>query len=142
MRRAILVVFLIASPGMAQVQVGTPYRPGEDQLYPSYSGHLSFRPNYAYDGGLVWGSPRTATTGNEWRVYSWNEQPKLRGPGSFNRPAGYFYYPHYPGLSYSNPPDIRPDVYELPPPPLTPYHDPYFEERIWHDLDDYEYWGW
>jgi hypothetical protein len=141
MRRAILLVCLIASPALAQVQIGTMHRSGE-RFYLSNSGQASV-PGYWYDGPLV---PRTAASAYEWRVYSPNEQLRMRSFGSSHRPAGYFYYPNYPGLSYSNPQDVRPPQYVLPPTVTTPYHDPFFDEKFWEDLgagrDVYDYWGW
>jgi len=136
MRRAILLVCLFALPDVVQGQVGPMYGPGEDQLYPSYSGQLYFRPYYGYGGTVVQGVPRAGIGGNVW-----GNRPDWGRTGSPRRPAGYFYYPNYPSFRYSNPPDIRPQEYVLPPVTRTPYHDPYFEERAWYD-EDYDYWGW
>lgn len=144
MRRAILLVCLFAFPGVAQAQVAPMYGPTGD---PYYRGPVYVRPPYTsyygYDGGVVPGLPRAAAG----RYFSSfgpsgyvNNQPELRGTVPPRRQAGYFYYPNYPELTYPRP-DIRPQVYVIPPPPLTPYHDPYFEERIWYD-DNYDYWGW
>ena len=141
MRRAILLVCLIASPALAQIQVGTMYR-GGDRFYPSKSGELSVQGKW-YDGALV---PRPATSANEWRVYSLNEQLRLRATDSHHRPAQYFYYPNYPSLIYPNPQDVRPPQYVLPPMSRTPYHDPFYDERFWDDIeqgrDVDDYWGW
>jgi hypothetical protein len=32
--------------------------------------------------------------------------------------------------------DARPDSYVIPTPRITPYHDPYFEEHLWEDLEE------
>lgn len=142
MRRAILLACLFALPGVAQGQVGPEYGPSGELFYRApvsiYPSHNAY---YGYHDGIVQGTPRATTTGNVWSNNSWNVRPNWRQTGQYRHHARYSYLPQYPGLIGSNRPNARPDVYVVPPPTVTPYHDPYFEERIWDD-DDYNYLGW
>jgi hypothetical protein len=98
------------------------------------------------DNSSRW-SRRATSANNVNEVDVWDDGQAFRaGMPMRHKAARYWVYSHYPALSYTLPDPPPHKTYVAPSPPITPYHDPYFEERFWDDLekdrDLSELWGW